>query len=115
MASLAAGSDDARSVRMSEEIPRYAEKPGPTVNHVLQFARVETVVVDQMDEHTGIKGAAACPHHQAIDSREAHCACNAASAFYCAEARAISEMRDNDTAIRNFRGDCFRVRAVTYS
>src|SRR2546429_6129572 len=60
-----------------------------------------------MDEHTGIKGSAACSHHQPVDRRKAHCACNATSAFYCAETRAISEMGDNDAAIGNLRSDLF--------
>ena len=83
--------------------PRNAEKTGPTVDKILKIAGIESALIDQMDDNTGVKGTAAGSHHQSVDRRKAHCACNAASSIYRAETRAVSKMRNDETATSNFR------------
>ena len=85
---------------------RYAKQAGPLVDQFFDRARIHAAFVHQVKDHPWVKAAASGSHHQAVDSRKAHCGCDAVASVHSAQARAVAEV-GNDHFCIGQRGRSF--------
>src|SRR5262249_36855544 len=72
---------------------------GLFVHRMIQPVVVKALFSHQMKKHTRIKVAAAGSHHEASRRSKTHCGIERLTIQHCSQARAVTEMSDQETAL----------------
>ena len=79
----------------------HPEQAGATIEKIFDGARIHVQFVHQIEQDTGIDGPTAAAHGQPVQGSEAHGGGNACTGTHGAQARTITQMRDDDPARRS--------------